>query len=421
MINYTILNAESFDDVEIDSFWSVGKAKESKMHRIHAYPAKFPAFITNKAIEHAKSKNIEINCIADVFCGCGTTAYESHKNDIAFWGCDINPVATLIAQVKSKKYQRARLQKYYRSILLSYKRSKTQHMYDQANERLQYWYSKDQYNELYKLKRSIERMTPSKSHYRMFFLCAFSNILKPTSRWLTKSIKPQVDPYKTPANVLDAFNVQCNYMVAANDDCENNNSAEVEIVTANILSSDIHMPNVDLIVTSPPYVTSYEYADLHQLSSLWLGYVDDYTTLRDGSIGSVHHMYNFERELKRLNVVGGKVVFQLIDQFRSKAKAVAKYYLDMQRVAEVCYEKLRYQGVAVFVIGNTEYKGVRIRNAEHLAESLKAAGFDHIAVTKRKISNKILTPFRDDVGRFTTDSSGRKVYSDEFIIMGQKL
>ena len=27
---------------------------------------------------------------------------------------------------------------------------------------------------------------------------------------------------------------------------------------------------VDLIVTSPPYVTSYEYADLHQLSSLWL-------------------------------------------------------------------------------------------------------------------------------------------------------
>lgn len=33
---------------------------------------------------------------------------------------------------------------------------------------------------------------------------------------------------------------------------------------------------VDLLVTSPPYVTSYEYADLHQLSLIWLRFGDDY-------------------------------------------------------------------------------------------------------------------------------------------------
>ena len=33
--------------------------------------------------------------------------------------------------------------------------------------------------------------------------------------------------------------------------------------------------SISLIVTSPPYVTSYEYADLHQLTALWLEYTKD--------------------------------------------------------------------------------------------------------------------------------------------------
>jgi hypothetical protein len=34
----------------------------------------------------------------------------------------------------------------------------------------------------------------------------------------------------------------------------------------------INDDSVTLVITSPPYVTSYEYADLHQLTSIWLGY-----------------------------------------------------------------------------------------------------------------------------------------------------
>ena len=77
-------------------------------------------------------------------------------------------------------------------------------------------------------------------------------------------------------------------------------------------------------------------------------------------------------------------------------------------------------GAALFVIGNTEYKTVRIDNAKHLAESLLDAGFSSLHVSKRKISNKILTPYRDKRGKFTTNANGRKVYSEEFIIVGRK-
>ena len=209
-------------------------------------------------------------------------------------------------------------------------------------------------------------------------------------------------------------------MMMANDESDATGGSATEIITGSFLDSSVKKPRVDMIITSPPYVTSYEYADLHQLSSLWLGFVEDYRDLRDGSIGSLYHAYNFERELKRLNSVGSRIVFRLLDQHKPKARSVAKYFLDMQQAAKICFSMLSDSGMALFVIGNTEYKGVKIDNALHLAESLLNSGFANLLVTKRKVSKKILTPYRDKRGRFTTDGTGRKVYAEEFILIGRK-
>ncbi len=421
MITIENIKDFKFENVDIDPFWNNGTEKEQKIHRIHAYPAKFPAFITTKALEYWKnSSNHHPKRIADIFCGCGTTAFEARRNSINFWGCDINPVATLIAKTKSRKYQAGKLQKYFDSIINNYSKGKIHNYFDLAPDRLKYWYFQKQYNELAHLKKMILSEVPENSDYRLFFLCAFSNILKSTSRWLTKSIKPQIDPNKKPAEVIDAFRNQFGIMFLANIEINDLSKAESNIVTGSFLDDTWNIPAIDMIITSPPYVTSYEYADLHQLSSLWLGFVEHYQELRRGSIGSLHHDYNFNKELKRLNSTGLKIVNLLIDQHKSKARGVAKYFLDMQNVAQKAYSILNDNGKALFVIGNTEYKNVRIDNAKHLSESLLDAGFSSVSVTKRKISNKILTPYRDKLGKFTTNASGRKVYSEEFIIIGRK-
>jgi len=420
MIAIDNIKQTDFESVPVDPFWNTGD-KEFKMHRIHTYPAKFPAFITTKALEYAQDRSINTNLIADVFCGCGTVAFEAKRCNIDFWGCDINPVATMIAKVKSRKYQPQRLQEYYKDILSAFDLlTVDENCYNSANERLQYWYDKEHYEDLFRLKAAIEESIPSGSDYRLFFICAFSNILKATSHWLTKSIKPQTDPKKILADVKTAFEEQCTFMMAANEESDISGSSKTKIVTGNLLDSSVNKPKVNMIITSPPYVTSYEYADLHQLSSLWLGFVEDYRQLREGSIGSRHHVYNFERELKRLNNTGTHIVFRLLDQNKSKARSVAKYFLDMQKVAKTCHSMLCDGGMALFVIGNTEYKGVRIDNVRHLAESLQNSGFSDIRVTKRKISNKTLTPYRDEQGHFTSDDKGRKVYSEEFILIGRK-
>ena len=245
--------------------------------------------------------------------------------------------------------------------------------------------------------------------------------MKPCSKWLTKSIKPQVDPAKHPKEVLSAFQEQIRKMLLANHENTITNDKLAVIEQVNILEKEFDEPMVDLVVTSPPYVTSYEYADLHQLSTLWLGYSDDYTAYREGSIGSKFHAEEFSENAKHLNEVGQNVVFQLYGKSKSQAKAAAQYYVDMQKVSKKVYSMLRQAGECLFVIGNTEYKGVKMDNARQLMEALLESGFRDVEIDRRKISNKILSPYRDATGKFTKANLGcRKIYSEEFIVSAKK-
>jgi len=410
----------NFSNLHIESFWNFSKEKEYKIHQIHAYPAKFPAFVTTKAINYAKKKGITVKKMADIFCGCGTTAFEAKRSNIDYWGCDINPVATMIARAKSRKYQITRLLKYYEIIISKYKKNEINDEYDNAAERLKYWYSKKQYNKLFYIKSLIIENTPQRSDYQYFFLCAFSNILKGSSRWLTKSIKPQVDPDKKPVDAYILFKKQCERMLKSIEKLPPLEQSKNEIITGNFLDKVLNFPKTDMIITSPPYVISYEYADLHQLSSLWLGYTGDYRELRKGTIGSLHHVYDFDKEKTKLNTTGNKIVHRLLKNENDKARSVAKYFLDMQKAVKKTYTILNKEGMAFFIIGNTEYKSVKIDNVRHLAESMFDAGYREVSVSKRKISRKILTPYRDKKGKFTTNKNGRKVYNEEFIVCGKK-
>ena len=406
-----------FEKIDVDPFWNVGNEVEHLNHKIHSYPAKFPAFITQKAIQYALNDGVLVNTIADIFCGCGTVAFEAKRMGIDFWGCDLNPTAVLIAKAKSFNYSTNTIKCYFEKILSRFDEYiPTYTLTEPVNERINYWFYPREIMELSLLKECILSLVPRNSKYREYFFCAFSNILKSTSKWLTKSIKPQIDLEKTPLRVRQAFINQCKMMEKATMDSSQYPHSKTIIEQKNALRIR-RRDFADLIVSSPPYVTSYEYADLHQLSTLWLDYASDYRTLRKDSIGSKHSTFN-GNIMQSLNQSGKNVVRALEVVDNSKAKSVAKYYFDMQQITDVCKSVLRQNGMMLMVIGNTEYKGVLIDNVKHLVESMFNSGFDNIFVTKRKITGKILTPYRDEKGKFSSSPDKRKVYSEEFIVIG---
>lgn len=405
--------------VQVEEYWNLGDTPELKIHSIHAYPAKFPAFIASKAIQLAYKSGIEVNTVSDIFCGCGTVAIEAKLNGVNFWGCDINPVATLITKAKTGNYSISKLEELYNFIQDTYSNSRTVYNYEESNERIRYWFKQEQFYDLSKLKEAI--MSIPKGKYRTCFECLFSSILKPTSKWLTKSIKPQIDPNKNIADVWKTFERQFRKFTKCVSDMPQTQS-NIEIVTCSILTKR-SLPKVDLIITSPPYVTSYEYADLHQLSSLWLDFTDDYTLLRKGTMGSAYNSETFNYDILELNETAREIILELKSNkkiSKAKIKSIARYYIDMQKATEQCYKMLNPHGMALFVIGDTEYKGTQIHNSRQLVESLIKSGFREVTVSKRKIRNKILTPYRDENGKFTSNKDDREIYHEEFVITGRK-
>ena len=275
--------------------WYFAKLTELLIHKIHNYPARFPAFIVNEALSYAKEKGVKVNTIADVFCGCGTTAVEAKRNNKNFLGWDINPIATLITRTKCGEYNDKTLEKHFMAIMGSFsKKSISEKEIRSIHDRIKYWFDEDRIRDLLKLRRAIYEVVNTPSPYKKFFLCAFSNILKPTSRWLTKSIKPQIDQGKRPLDVIDTFERQFAQMRRANENNPKNNPSKhyhkpfTRVCNNNFLATRCSPPHIDLIVTSPPYVTSYDYADLHQLSLLWLGFTQDHRALRKYMIGNLY-------------------------------------------------------------------------------------------------------------------------------------
>lgn len=423
-INIENINV-NFNRISVSEFWSKSVKKEYRMHKIHGYPAKFPSLVVSKAIEHAIENNINIETVSDVFCGCGTAALESKRHNLNFWGCDINPVATLITKVKRENYTISYLDKLYTKIMNTYNEIKGTKIdqYYLNDDRLNYWFFSKERDELFYILKSININTSEKSKYRLFFHCTFSNILKASSKWLSKSIKPQIDPDKEPAKPLNAFRKQFELMKGAviewNQICPNSNATST-IINANFLNISRDKPFIDLLITSPPYVTSYEYADLHQLSSLWLRYTDDYRKLRKGSIGSTTEIKFSKKEVNKLNHIGKKIYKELELKDKSKARSVARYFIDMNNVAVKAYSLVKPGGMSLFVIGNTSYKGVLVDNAKYLTQCLLDSGYKSVQVHKRKLGPKFLTPYRDAKGKFTNKRTRKQVYNYEFVVVALK-
>lgn len=406
----------------ISEQWDTRSAKEPRMHRIHPYPAKFPAFLAERGIQYAIDSGVEVRTIGDIFCGCGTVAHEARRLGLQFWGCDINPVATLIARTKSADLNSSEFKSYIKLILAwTHKAPADITLVPSARERLQRWFTEDQFADLARLLNAIRHTTPEGTALQNAFLCVFSSILKPCSQWQQRAIKPTLDVNKTPASVFGAFTRQAESLVMAIEEMGDlSDHPQSAIHLGSALTIEPPARKLDLLVTSPPYVTSYEYADLHQLSSLFLGYTDDHRNLRHGSIGSTQHEFLLTKGIGQLNSTATRVVFSLYNHDKRAAQSIANYFVDMQNIAVRAKRLISPRGIAMFVIGNTQYRGIEIDNAGHLTESLLLAGFTRVRAIKRTISNKAATPYRTPTGRFSRTRTANHIYSHEYVLMAHR-
>jgi SAM-dependent methyltransferase len=404
----------------VSAHWSIEDEPEAALHRIHTYPAKFPAFLTRRALAYAAEQDVVVGTLGDVFCGCGTVAHEARRAGLAFWGCDINPVAIMIARAKSSPLQGRRLLALAERVLAGASTAAAPAHLPEVKDFLQRWHSAEQLEALGRLLASIETVTSPRSRYRIALLCAFSSILRSCSYWKSWSIKPRVDLDKAPRSVSRAFNTACVRLARAYDEANWGLGPTPKLHLADVRTVPLPEQCPDLLVCSAPYATSVDYAELHQLSASWLGHFPEMTALRRASIGTPLVGAKLRDRHTLLNRVGLQVVFSLYAQDPFAATAIANYFVDMQQVARRCLDFLTPKGIAVFVIGNARLRGQVIDNAAHFTEALLDAGFARVRVARRQVSNKATSPFRDTLGRLQRDQSEHRQYDQEFILIAHR-
>ncbi len=415
------------------SFRDAGRSQTTAFtHDYHRYPAKFIPQIVKKLIEDYAPSGIQVVC--DPFGGCGTTLVEAKMLGHKSIGFDINPVAKLITQAKTTPIKPRMLINQRTKFSENYKNAPT--VFCQHHPRIDYWFEPYMVQELDRIYFAIKKI---KNHnVRRFFLCSFSHNLKNCSRWLMKSIKPTIDKDKILPNARETFLRHLDSMIKKNERFYSTlNQSGYTNVSAKMYRRDstktlpLDSESVDLIITSPPYVTSYEYADLHQLSLLWFGddpkhfkkwhrFSNEFIDFRRNFIGTSSKA---EKRGEFNSVIAEQIVSDLIKVERPLAIDVANYYLDMKKVFSEMYRILKPSGKVAVIIGNTNLRGVGILNAQVAAEQMQAAGFNKVDFIKREIPNKMITPWRDlESGKFTGKDNPSKIraYEFEYLVIMEK-
>lgn len=405
-------------DKIVDPSWSFAnktrKDTAYATHGYHRYPAKFIPQLSHRLIEQYTKPG---EMVVDIFCGCGTTLVEAKIMGRGTAGTDINPIAVLITKSKLHAFEPKVINDHFNQLLSRLTQVKSVKMPD--HERIDYWFRPEEKNELAFLLNEIAQ--EENDAVKCFFLCAFSNILKGCSIWLQKSNKPTRDMKKVPYPPIKSFVKQVKAMLRGNDTFyQLAQSTKSDVFCADARKVPMQDETVDLIVTSPPYVTSYEYADLHQLSALWLDQMSNLNEFRKRFIGTAAHI---KKDIVPVGDVATHIINQLRPKYHRIADEVAMYFDDMYHVFNEAKRILKPKGKICIVIGNTKIRNVDILNAEVFVNQFEHLGFKMIDVIKREIPSKNLPSIRDaTTGQFTKTTSSNQVtvYPTEYILTFQK-
>ncbi len=434
-----IIPKEIFKNTKIDKNWSFNEYKRSETSKwtncYHRYPAKFiPQLVEKLMDEYIHINNAHIN---DPFMGSGTTIISAIARGYQASGTDINKIAYLMTKVKATpiepNYIKNKIQEFLYQIekideddgLFLPTNNLKPLIPEKHIERINYWFNEKNKIKLGKILRII--YNEKDENIRDFFKVAFSHILKNCSIWLQGSTKPTRDFKKNPMTPNKAIVRHLKKMERGNksfyevvpNSVKNRINNYLNIKCDDAKRQHVKDNSVDLIISSSPYVTSYEYADLHQLSTIWLDLSDDLSEYKKEFIGTSYKKYK-DKKLK--SQIAIDIVDKMFVKSQKMAKEIEAFFIDMEEVFDESYRVLKHGGRCCYVIGDTRLKGVDILNAEVFAESFQYSGFKLDRIIKREIPSKILPQKRDEkTGRFANnDNANSEAYPIEYIIIGRK-
>jgi len=292
--------------------------------------------------------------IMDPVCGSGTTLAEAQRRGKETLGVDLNPIACLMARVKTSPLSANVLQS-------------ADFVVQQMNEsgaipiplipNLAHWFKAPIQVALARLTRAIE-LTPV--DHRDFLRLAASSIIVRVSNQESDTRYAAIQKSVEAHDVRDAFRKSCDRLHAALV------ARSYPLVTASVVEGDLlkldldrYAGRVGMIVTSPPYPNAYEYWLYHKYRMWWLGH--DPIDVKEKEIGARAHFFKKNRHTSETFVHQMREAFARFDQV------------------------LMSGGWVCFVVGRSVIHGEVIDNAKIVEDAGRAVGFEPVYRGKRNV------------------------------------
>jgi DNA modification methylase len=401
-------------------------------HLIHSYPAKVISHIPAFCLASARLSSPH-NSVLDPFCGTGTVLVEAILAGRNALGVDANPLARLIAKVKSTPIDPAVLSRAVRNILGRIRTEPDGPPPSVVN--LSYWFYPHVIRDLTCIREAIQ--TTRNDDIRDFFWICFSQSLRKVSLAdlrLSVPVRLRADKYPkghllraraserlSSLRYIRTFKV-FEQVVVRNALRMHNLALEVAPnVTSRIIGSDarnlrhdfatpgagrrVPTDSVDLIVTSPPYAGAQKYIRSSSLSLGWLDLCapEDMRSLEGTLIGRERFAVPEYDEGCETGVPGADRAIGLIYRVNPLRAHIAATYLCEMRTALVESARvLRRGGHLVLVIANNTVCGREFHTASYISHLAQEAGLtlrlsliDHIRsrglMTKRNHSAGVIS------------------------------
>ena len=339
-------------------------------HNFHPYPAKFPYHaIRDLILNNTK----EGDTILDPFCGSGTTLVECRligRNGI---GIELNPVGCLISRAKSAYYTPRHISEidhvYNELVPQTFNVAKWVSEYKGEaltnHPNKEYWFMPHVIREMYAIHQHIQNADMDDATKNLM-LMAFSKIIVPVSN---QDSETRYKAIKKTIAVGDALRLFLQTIADYKDKLVNSEGLANPNINVSVIEGDTHEEinkikkcSIQYIITSPPYINSFDYYLYHKHRIFWLN--KDPKIIRSREIGGHHSVDNQTYE-----------------------EALKKYSDSMRLLLEECHKILKPSGTFTILIGDGIVRNKKIDVGKLMKNLAMDCGYTEVDINSTGLRN----------------------------------
>jgi hypothetical protein len=364
-------------EVDFRKLVALGSGVDRHTHLIHPYPAKLllniPLFFIN-----AQQLSPPGGIVYDPFCGSGTVLLEALLSGRRCVGSDANPLARQIAGAKTTWLDPSVLLATLDSILsCDAEPVKFAAVLDVSK-----WYSDETISDMSKLLGAIR--TSCQGGIRNFMEVCFSACVKRLSSSDPRlSVPVRLKDEALIAHLQNIPKVRDLFARVVTQNIARINQLPPGVKPIEIRQDardhrDSHsVPDVDLVVTSPPYAGAQKYIRASSLSLGWLGLAPDakLRNLERKNIGREHFSRDEISELDLDVRIGASEILHEISETNSiRAHIAGKYLEEMAEAADAIVSRMKPGAHLILIAGDNEVCGRTFRTTLFLQRIFELRG-----------------------------------------------